>query len=257
MNRILLVSVCLMTYLARPASADTASRIADFAENAADKLDRWGLDSKVAEALARAAIGRTRRAIAIGPHVGGVAQIDAKDSVNGGGISFGLGLYTFKVPTGLALKEVIKERVKKELQTAIATGTAPDGDAFIRGIIEKVIRDVLDGAYGSQKFPKPLVTVLIEGQKSFGDADGFQLRAMFGYGLFSKLSVGLSLAGSFPAADGAKNDFVVGPEFSFRVTPIGKHRTPVFDVFARFDLGVREPQPVAASLGMRLLLDVL
>lgn len=257
MQRILLLSACVLFLVARPASADTASRIADFAERAADKLDKWGIDSKVAEALAKAAIGRTRRAIAIGPHIGGAALVDAKDSANGGALTFGLGLYTFDVPTGLALKEVIKERVKAEIQAAITSGNAPDGDAFIHAIIEKVIRDVLDGAYGSQTFPKPLVTVLLEGQTSFGDAEGFQLRALFGYGVFSKLSLGVSLAGSFPAADGAKNNFVVGPEFSFRVTPIGKHRTPVFDLFARLDVGVRSPTAVNGTFGVRLLLDVL
>lgn len=244
----------MVSVFARPASADTASRIADFAERAADKLDKWGIDSKVAEALAKAAIGRTRRAIAIGPHIGGVALIDAKDSANGGGISFGLGLYTFKVPTGLALKEVIKERVKAEVKAAIASGNTPDGDAFIHAIIEKVIRDVLEGAYGSQSFPTPAVTVLLEAQKSFGDANGLGVRAMVGYGI-SKVNIGVSIAGSFP--DSAPNQFLLGPELGIRLTPIGKHRTPVFDVFARAEFGVRSPNPAAVSIGARLLLDVL
>lgn len=254
MRLFLVISLCALS-LARPASADTASRIADFAANAADKLDKWGIDSKVAEALARAAIGRTRRAIAIGPHIGGVGLIDAKDSASGGGLSFGLGLYTFKVPTGLALKEVIKERVKTELRAAIASGQV-DGDQLVHDIIEKVIRDVLEGAYGSQSFPSPALTIIVEGQKYFGDADGFGARAMIGYGI-SKVNLGLAFGGYFPAADAAPNQFVLGPELGIRLTPIGKHRTPVFDVFARAEFGVRSPNPAAVSIGARLLLDVL
>lgn len=255
MKVLLLVSLALAS-LARPASADTASRIAELATAAADKLDRWGLNEKIAQAVAKAMIGRARRAIAIGPHIGGMAQLDAKDSVSGGGLSFGLGLYTFDVPTGLRLKEVIKERVMEELRLAITRGEV-DSDQLVHDIIERTIRDVLDGAYGSQKFPTPLITVLVEGQKSFGDADGFQLRALFGYGIFSKLSAGLSIAGSFPAGDTARNTFLIGPELSVRVTPIGKQRTPVFDVFVRGEVGVRAPQPVTVSVGARLLLDVL
>jgi hypothetical protein len=181
-------------------------------------------------------------------------MIDAKDSLSGGGISFGLGLYMFEVPTGLELKAVIKEKVKEELRLAIARGEV-DGDALIHAIIEKVIRDVLDGAYGSQTFPVPALSILLEGQKSFGDADGFQARAVFGYGIFSKLSLGLSVAGSFP--DGGVNNFQLGPELSFRVTPVGKARTPVFDLFARGEIGVRSPQPGTVSVGLRVLLDVI
>lgn len=254
MKRLLLASLCVVS-LARSASADTASRIADFASRAADKLDRYGIDDKVAKAIARAAVGRARRAIAIGPHIGGVGIIDAKDSVSGGGLSFGLGLYTFKVPTGLALEEVIKERVKEELRLAIARGEV-DGDQLVHDIIEKVIRDFLEGAYGSQSFPSPALTIIVEGQKSFGDADGFGARAMVGYGI-SKVSLGLSMSGNFPAADGAKNQFLVGPEIGIRLTPIGKHRTPVFDVFARAEFGVRSPNPAVVSIGARVLLDVL
>jgi hypothetical protein len=253
--KLLLLLALLVVSLARPASADTASRIADFAERATDKLDRWGLDGKIAEALAKAAIGRTRRAIAIGPHIGGAALLDAKNSANGGALTFGLGLYTFKVPTGLALKEVIKERVKAELKTIIASGATIDGDQIIHDIIAKVIRDVLDGAYGSQTFPTPSMTFLVEGQTSFGDASGLGVRAMLGIGVFSKVSLGASLAGSFP--ESAPNQFLMGPELGFRVTPIGTHRTPVFDVFARLEFGVRSPNPAAVSIGARVLLDVL
>ncbi len=256
MHRLLLASL-IVASLALPASADTASRVAELAGRAADKLDQWGLDKKVAEALARATVGRARRAIAIGPHVGGAALIDAKDSASGGGVTFGLGLYTFDVPTGFELKEVIKERVKAELAAAVSSGQMPDIDELIRGIVDKVVADVLDGAYGSQTFPKPLFTFLLEGQKNFGDVEGFQLRALFAYGVFSKLSAGLSIAGSFPAADGAKNNLIVAPELGFRMTPIGKHRTPVFDLFARFDIGVRSPQAMNATLGVRVLFDVL
>jgi hypothetical protein len=254
MTRILLVSLCVLSF-ARPASADTASRIVDFATKAADTLDRYGIDNKIVEALAKAAIGRTRRAIAIGPHVGGAGIIDAKDAANGGAISFGLGLYTFKVPMGLNLKEVIKERVKAEFRSAIARGEV-DGDKLLQDIIEKVIRDVLDGAYGSQTFPKPAVTVLLEGEKALGDADGFLVRLMVGYGV-SKLNLGFSVAGSFPAADNAQNTLLLGPELSLRLTPIGQHRTPVFDVFARAEFGVRSPNPATVSIGVRLLLDVI
>ena len=252
MKRLLLVSLCVAAFV-RPAAADTGSRIADLADRAVDKLDKWGLDGKVAEALARAAIGRTRRAIAIGPHLGGAALIDAQDSASGGAITFGLGLYTFRVPTGLALKEVIKERVMVELRSAIASG-AVDGDQLIHDIIQKVIRDVLDGAYGSQSFPAPAFTFLVEGQKSFGDANGFGVRTMIGYGL-SKLNIGLALAGSFPS--GTRNQLLLGPELGIRLTPIGRHRTPVFDLFARAELGVRSPGPTTVSVGARLLLDVL
>ncbi len=253
MKRSLVVSLCVLSLAARPASADTASRIADLAVGAADKLDKWGIDRKIAEALARAAIGRTRRAIAIGPHVGGAGIIDAKDAASGGAVSFGLGLYTFRVPTGLNLREVVEERVKAELRSAIARGEV-DGDKLVHDIIEKVIRDVLDGAYGSQSFPKPAVTVLVEGEKALGDADGWLVRAMFGYGV-SKLNVGLSIAGSFP--DTAPNTLLLGPELSMRLTPIGKHRTPVFDVFARGEVSVRGPNPMTVSLGVRVLLDVI
>jgi len=254
MKLFFLVPLCVIAF-ARPASADTASKIADFASRAANKLDRYGIDDKIVKAIAQAAIGRARRAIAIGPHVGGVGMIDAKDSVSGGGISFGLGLYTFHVPTGLALKEVIKDRVKEELRLAIARGEI-DGDQLIHDIIEKVIRDVLDGAYGSQSFPAPALTVIVEGQKSFGDADGFVARTMVGYGI-SKVNLGISLAGSFPSGDGAKNQFLIGPELGIRLTPIGKRRTPVFDVFARAEFGVRSPNPATVSVGLRVLLDVI
>lgn len=253
MQRLLLVSLCVLS-LAGTASADTASKLSDLASAAADKLDRYGIDEKIVRAIAQAAVGRTRRAIAIGPHIGGVGIVDAKDAASGGGLSFGLGLYTFKVPTGLALKEVIKERVKAELRSAIASGKV-DGDQLVHDIIQKVIRDVLDGAYGSQTFPKPAIAFLLEGQKSFGDADGFLVRAMLGYGV-SKVNLGLSVAGSFPAGS-APNTLLFGPELGVRVTPVGRHRTPVLDVFVRLELGVRDPNPATVSVGARLLLDVI
>lgn len=252
MRLLFLVPLCVIG-LARPAAADTASRVADLVDKVGDKLDRYNLNGKVAEALARAAIGRTRRAIAIGPHVGGVGVIDAKDAASGGGVSFGLGLYTFHVPTGLALREIVKDRVKAELRAAIARGEV-DGDQLVHDIIEKVIRDVLDGAYGSQSFPAPAFTVLVEGQKTFGDADALGAHLLLGFGV-SKLSLGLSIAGNFP--DAGKNQFLVGPELGIRLTPIGRMRTPVFDVFARAEFGVRSPSPATVSVGARVLLDVL
>ena len=68
------------------------------------------------------------------------------------------------------------------------------------------------------------------------------------------MNLGLSMSGNFPAADGAKNQFLVGPEIGIRLTPIGKHRTPVFDVFARAEFGVRSPNPAVVSIGARCLL---
>jgi hypothetical protein len=253
MRYVFLLPLCVIA-LARPASADTVSKIADLASRAADKLDQYGLDNKIADAVARAAVGRARRAIAIGPHIGAFEQIDAKDSATGFGLSFGLGLYTFEVPLGLRLREVIKARVKDELRARIASGDPNvDGEQMIRDIIEKVVHDVLEGGYGSQTWQAPKLSIVLEGQKTLGDADGFGARLFAGYGV-SKLSLGLS-ASVMHAGDTTTALF--GPELALRLTPIGEMRTPVFDVFARVEIGARSTAPVAGAVGLRLLLDVL
>jgi len=236
-----------------PVDPSMRDKLGSLMDRAKAKLDRYNITAEVAKRLAQHAVGRARRGIAVGPLVGGYGQIDAKDSVSGGGLSFGLGLYMWETPVGLRLREVIEERVKAELRARMLEGKDIDGDQLIADIIEQVIRDVLDGGAGSQTLRPSKGSIVLEGFAQLGDVSGFGARLKVGAGL-GRINLGL-IAGVAHANDTTTALF--GAEVSMHLTPIGQKRTPVFDIFARVELGARDELPVHGAIGARVLLDVL
>ena len=230
------------------AQADTLGRIEGVADRARDALDDAGIDREVTMRLARAGIGRVRRSIAVGPHLGAYQQLDVKDAANGFGLSFGLGLYTFDVSSGIDVKDLITGMVKDEIKARLNNG---ETTISARDIIERVVMQVVEGRRSTWHPPK--LSIVLEGFTTFGDADAFGARGLVGYGI-SKLSIGL--AATVLRAN-SETTALLGPEVAVRLTPIGENRTPVIDLFARYDVATGDTRSQTISIGGRFLVDAL
>src|SRR5262245_15860796 len=74
------------------------------------------LDSEIIARIATSAVDHVRRAVAIGPHVGGFGAIGVSESDSLAGVTFGLGVYTFDVPTVFELRALIERRIRIKLE---------------------------------------------------------------------------------------------------------------------------------------------
>lgn len=240
--------VVALVCVASVAQADTLDRIEGVADRARDALDDAGIDREITLRIARAGLARVRRSIAVGPHLGAYQQLDVKDGANGFGLSFGLGLYTFDVPSGIDVKDLVTGMVKDEIKARLSNG---ETTISARDIIDRVVTQVIEGRRSTWHPPK--LSIVLEGFTTFGDADAFGARGLVGYGI-SKLSIGL--AASVQRAN-SETTALLGPELAVRLTPIGENRTPVIDLFARYDVGMGDARSQTIAFGGRFLLDAL
>lgn len=205
-------------------------------------------------------ISRTRRSIAIGPEVGFAGGVDV-DGNTQQGVSFGLALYTFKIPTVFDLKAALEARIKARvadyLKQLVASGLTPPTGADLKALVEKLGKEVIDEFLGKEIrrriVEKPGTKIVIEGRVLL-EPEGFQLRAGVSRGI-GKVSLGLG--GGFQRVSDTTAG-LVGAELSLHLTPIGKAWTPVVDGFFRTDVTLDgDTTHTVFLLGGRLTLDLL
>jgi hypothetical protein len=224
---------------------------ADYADDAAAGLQ-----------VVKGAIDRTRRGIAIGPEVGYAGGSDL-DGHGMQGVSFGIGLYTFDVPTAFDLQGIIaakiRARVEDRVKQIVASGGAPPADLGV--LAQEVTADVKAEVMGQKverrhAFEKPAWKVVLEGTKLVSAGGGFQTRFVVGKGI-RHTSYGLGVAVQRANSDTA---VFLGPEIAFHLTPIGEQRTPVLDLLVRGELGLgssASDRPFVIAVGARVLVDLL
>ena len=205
-------------------------------------------------------IQQARRGIAIGPHVGAAAVVD-DDGNSDFGVTFGLALYTFKRPSLLDLKqratEMIERRVKARLAEAVAAGAPPPD---VKAVVEEEGNKDLDELAGELRglkeirptvLEKPSLKLVVEGGV-LGDAWLVRLGAGKGIG-----PVSLGLGGGMMRGGGDTAP-LLGGELSLHLTPIGKLRTPVLDLYVRGEVGFFDAGKAGVFTGgVRALADLL
>ncbi len=213
--------------------------------------------------LARGTVARARRAIAIGPSAALVvpAVSDGADL----GYSLGLGVYLFRVPfvpdpaaIQAMVVDRVKDKVKAHAQAMVREGrpapTQEDLARYGREIVDEVEAELLGQL---QRRPRllepPTVTMDLEWTSVPGPAR-WQLRATVGVGL-GPVTIGPTLA-----FDSSGDNVVrLGPQLGLRLLPGAGPRSPVIDLFVRYDLALydRDQQTDQIGLGARVLLDLL
>ena len=215
-------------------------------------------DAELVAQIARAQVNRTRRAFAIGPHIGGFAGTTLDPAETLTGISFGLALYTFDMPTILEAQEMVKRqietRVKAAVKEALANGQPFDEQQLIRDVIEGIKRELLGGEVSKKTLEKPKLGLVVEAMRVVSPGDG-------GWGARTTLSKGigsisLGLGVGYLRA-GGENILLVGPEVSLRLTPTGELRTPVIDLFVRGEYATSDGFGFTTLVGGRVQLDLL
>ena len=230
-----------------------AAVLASATPGVADPLD----DAHAAAQVGIGIANRTRRAIAVGPHVGGYVGSTLRPSEMVGGVTFGLALYTFEIPTVFDLQDLIQERVKiaaeNEAKRIIAEGGRPDMEAIERKLYADIKAELIGEEIKPRTLERPARGVIVEGIVQTTPATGYGGRLEVTQG-FKAVSVGL--AASFIRSSG-NTTFFVGPDVSLRLTPFGTSWTPVFDLYVRGDLGFDDGEhPFVIALGGRALLDL-
>jgi hypothetical protein len=229
--------------------ADGAGGVARAGDDAVSDAARA---ASTAADLALGVIDRTRRAIAIGPHVGGLVAEGAAEPA----LTVGLGLYTFAIPSALDLRELIEERIRHRVEErvkALVAGGQPPGDlvALAREVATEVVAELRGEAVVRHLLDKPKLGVIVEGVLPSGGGSIGRVGISRGVG---RVSLGAS-AGVGRAA-GVTTTYL-GVETSLRLTPIGEARTPVLEIYARFDVGFHDGAHAIGLLGARVLLDLL
>jgi hypothetical protein len=234
----------LLVILTTVALATSTAR-ADYADDAIAGL-------KIAKAMA----DRARRSIAFGPQVGYLGAVDTRG--NGmQGISFGLSLYSLKVSSVLDIQDIVKDalraRVEDEIKRVTAAGGVPPNPKALAKRFLAEIQDDLIGPVHPKTLEKPRFAIITEGVWLLAPG-GFQLRAGASYGI-GPVSLGL-MGGMQRANDDTAP--LVGPELSVHLTPIGKSRTPVIDLYTRADFTFEDMRTSTYFVfGLRALADVL
>ena len=238
----LLVILATLAIVATPAQADYAD------------------DAAVGLKIVKGAIDRTRRGIAIGPHVGYAAGGDL-DSHGVHGVSFGLGLYTFEVPSAFDLQAIIAARIRARVmervkQIVASGGVAPtDLSQLAREVAADVKAELLGEEVNRRRtFERPKWKLVLEGTVLLDAVGGFHTRLVIGKGV-GRLSYGLGLG--VLRANSTTIPFI-GPEIALHMTPIGQLRTPVLDLFVRGEFGFDSGRnPFVGWVGLRALVDLL
>jgi hypothetical protein len=212
----------------------------------------------------KGSVQRARRAIAIGPTAGGAATWFPQPGESTGSVSFGLSLYTFKVPVlpdaalvADVIKSKVKERLKERIKQMIAQGYAPPDEQQQKDMAEEIFQEVKAEILGTKShraktFERPSAALTWEGNYDL-DAEVWSTRIRAGIGV-SRLLFGITAASSF--AD--DTIFSFGGEVALLALPGKGPRSPVFDVFLRAECPVNgATDAYSFGLGVRLLVDII
>lgn len=219
--------------------------------------------ARMVELYARGALERARRGFALGPTVGvsGLYGIDPADGE--AAVTFGLGIYKFKVPVGPdidALKESLKARlearIKTEAKARVEAGLQPPTQQEIEGWAKEALVALEAEVFGQRLNPKliekPSFALDLEGAY-LGSSGEWHLRATAGIGL-SKITIGPTIAGQISG----DSVLYVGPQVDLRLLPGKGPRSPVIDLFLRLDFAVSDRSRADVFTGgARILLDII
>lgn len=235
--------------------------------NVDDLIGRARAASPTLERLARGALRRARRAIALGPTVGVWGGLVPGQDQQETAITFGLGLETFKIPVLPeldALTDLVTERAKAKLKEQIVVryqGNIPDpvsAQQFAQEVWEDEVKEVLAlENIKPQTMEPPAMNLALEVNRQF-KIDGWTPRLRVGIGVW-KVTLGASV-GVLLGADGyAKTPVYTGLELVTHFLTSDNPRSSVVDVFLRadFELRNRDTNTDQFVLGLRYLLDVI
>lgn len=210
------------------------------------------------EAMAKATLGRARRAIAIGPLAGANGGCTTSGTCDVQ-LTLGLGLYLFDVPivpTPTSIEDKVKARVRRRLQEIVTAGKPmPTGDdlARILGEVKAEVMAELAGKLTPHLLERPKAKLVLEGGYQLRTA-AWQVRTTAGLGV-GPVSLGVTLVGTF--ADRISGS--VGPELALHLTLGDGPRTRVVDLFGRADLvfAHRDAAQDVITVGARFLFDLI
>ncbi len=197
---------------------------------------------------------QTRRAIAIGPHVGGYGGYALEPGAGVQGVTFGIGVYVFRRPSVLTLRETVSAEIERQVKLRLS-GDASLDPATVRTEVTAAVLEEIKREPPRRTREPPRWSLLLEGAVGLGNDGGFAIRALGSRG-FGPISAGLALGAQF-VDDEVR--FVPGVELDLRLTPIGAYRTPVFALYTRGELALTDDDAVPITLlgGVRVMLDVL
>jgi hypothetical protein len=210
--------------------------------------------------LASRTVERVRRAVAFGPFAGAMPVIPGSGDVDGA-VSFGLGLWLFKVPIipdQDTIEAIVMERARARLEQAVQAarlrGEKPTEDDLVnlgRDIYRRLLAEFLDER-APRVWEKPRFHLHLEAARLFG-AGSWQTRTTATLGVW-RISLGPSLMVDF----GDDTDLFLGPEMTLRLLPWKGLRSPVVDLFLRVDFAVTEDERGSlTSFGGRFALDLI
>jgi len=235
--------------------------------NIDDLVARAQAASPTIETIARGTFRRARRAISIGPTIGGWAGIVPAQDETESAITFGIGVETFKVPVlpdPETLKLLVIERAKAKLKEQIAgrfAGQTPDpisAEQFAREVWEEAVKEILGLENVRPKtMERPAFNAALEVNRTF-NAKAWAPRLRLGIGVW-KVTLGASFAVAFGDDVYPKTPVYVGLEIVTHFLVSDNPRASVVDVFVRADVETRNRDTNADAfiLGARYLLDVL
>lgn len=220
--------------------------------------------SAAMKGIVAGAVQRARRSIAVGVTVGGgVAYLPSPERAEYP-ISFGLGVDLFKIPIvpDLArVREIViertKERVAERVKDQMLAGNTPSGDEITQlahQIGDEIAAEVMGEMSAHPKLvEKPRLAVDLEGAY-LPRAKVWQLRLTAGFGI-SYVTLGPTIVVNLTSPRG----LLLGGELATHLLPTHGSRSPVIDLFVRFDAGVTSASKHAnqVTFGTRLLLDFL
>ena len=217
---------------------------------------------RVAEQIASGAIRSVRRAVAIGPTIGGYSAYATSSGDFDTALTFGLELELFKskVLTPSGLQEMVRGRIAAKLKARIAErhgGTTPDDATmkqYAREVIDEVKADLLRELNAPpKKLQEPRFQLALEANYLFGAEDWL---ARLGFGVGIKM---ISIGPTFSVRFGDDTVARLGGELGIHVMPTKSLRSPVLDIFVRgdFELHERASNEDQIVVGIRLLLDVI
>ena len=207
-----------------------------------------------AEGLRRKVVSRARRAVSVGPMVGGAGIVDFAAGELDGLITFGLGLFVFQpeLPSPERVKAMVKERVKELAMKAALTGRRPTREE-LEQIKDEVLAELRLETPPKTR-PKPRFAFGLEGGwQPRGEAWQARLFGAFGLG---PITIGPTTAVVHaPGSTSATAGVEAGLTFL-----LGKGPRPLgLQIFARGDFFVARRDTFAdtGALGLRLLVDLL
>jgi hypothetical protein len=212
---------------------------------------------------AKTALVRARRMISLGPTVGGAFIVAPDGGHVDGAVSLGLSVIKFKddlFDVG-SWQERIQERVKEKLQKRLlelaldpATVDPETMKKIGAEVLEEVKAEILAEFEARPKInPKPSFLLGLEVARQL-DSTAWQIRLGFGIGVGP-----IAFGPSAVVHIGDDSAVALGPEIDYHLL-LGKGPRPLtLQIFLRYDffLGNRDVLPDQASLGLRVLPDIL